>query len=262
MSTWRGAFTRTLEGAVRAFNRARWSNRELHLLGRHPGYPVFDADCLVTNHIHSFMEDPDFHRAYQRAVKAAGWDYGIYWRVHVMLWATRQALAVEGAFVECGTGRGFMASAVCESHGWADRPFYLVDTFDSRSLAPSGDPQEGSEVSPHYATSVDAVRENFAQWPGVKVVVGRVPEVLSQIDTEQVAFLHLDMNHPDAEVAALERLWPRIPLGGVVVMDDYAFLGCRDQHDALNAAAARLGFTIMSLPTGQGLAIKVGQDTP
>jgi hypothetical protein len=263
MSALKTAVSRTLEGSVRAFNRTRLSNRELRFMGRHPGYPVYDYDCVVTNHIHSFMEDPGFQRAYQRAVVAGGWDYGIPWRVHVMLWATGVARKAPGAFVECGTGRGFMASAVCEHHGWTDRPFYLVDTFDSRRLAPeSADPDENSDTSPHYATSVESVRANFAGWPGVQVVQGRVPEALTQVPVDQVAFLHLDMNHPDPEVAALRHFWPLMPAGGVVLMDDYAFLGCRDQHDALNAAAAELGFTILSLPTGQGLAIKTGFEAP
>jgi hypothetical protein len=203
------------------------------------------------------MEDAEFKRAYARSVKAAGWDYGIYWRAHVILWAASLAKRSAGAFVECGTGRGFMASAVCEAQSWGERPFYLIDTFDSRTLAEGkADPDPDSPPSLHYAENVARVRQNFAAWPGVRAVVGRVPEILDQVPDTPVAFLHLDMNHPTPEVAALRHFWPKMSPGAVAVFDDYAFLGCRNQHDALNAVATELGFSILSLPTGQGLAVK------
>jgi hypothetical protein len=39
-------------------------------------------------------------------------------------------------------------------------------------------------------------------------------------------------------------------------MDDYAFSGFDEQHQALNTVAKEFGVSIVSLPTGQGLIIK------
>lgn len=64
------------------------------------------------------------------------------------------------------------------------------------------------------------------------------------------------MNHPDPEVAAVRRLWPHIVHGGWLLFDDYAFVHCENQKRALDAVAESLGFRILSLPTGQGLAVK------
>lgn len=257
MSRLRSLAKRTFESSVSVYNRNPWSNRSLHFVARNPAYPIYDHDWLTTPHIHSFLTDERFQRSYDRAVDAAGWDYQIHWRVHVSLWAASLATRVDGAFVECGTGRGFMASAICEAQGWTDRPFFLVDTFDPRALAEGkADPDADSLPSPNYAEDVDRVRDNFLEWPGVQIVQGRVPKVLDRLPESLVAFLHLDMNHPTAEVAALQHFWPRMTPGAVALFDDYAFHGYRSQHDALNAAAADLGFDILALPTGQGLAIK------
>src|SRR5436305_6709576 len=128
----------------------------------------YAEDYLWTPHGHPFVADERFNRAYQRAVQAGGFDYGIRWRTHVILWAASVARSIDGAFVECGTGRGFMASAICEYLEWHGRPFYLYDTFESNWI----DPATGERIdAPRrtYATSADDVRQNFEQWPGVRL---------------------------------------------------------------------------------------------
>jgi hypothetical protein len=245
-----------IEAAVRGFNRNPWTTQDLELVVRKPRHP-YRYDGLITYHNHDFMEDPEFRRVYGRAVQAAGWDYEIFWRFHVMLWAATLASAAEGCFIECGTGRGFMASGICEHLGWTDRRFLLFDTFDPRRVWPHlENPLEDAPAWPYYATSVAAVRENFREWPGVELVVGRVPETLSTVDTGPVAFLHVDMNHPTPEEAALRHFWPRLSAGGVVVFDDYAYDGFELLRASADAVAEELGFSIVGLPTGQGIAIK------
>ena len=44
----------------------------------------------------------------------------------------------------------------------------------------------------------------------------------------------------------------------MVLFDDYTYVGYHPQKHALDDAAASLGVTILSLPTGQGLLIKIG----
>ncbi len=245
---------RAIEAAAAAFNRNPWTNEALELMPRRSG-PVYEQDGLRTGHTHRFIEDPAFARAYRRAVQAAGWDYEIHWRVHVILWAASMAQVLPGAFVECGTGRGFMASAICEHLAWRDRRFYLFDTFRPEAVGTS--PDAGGQVrSPFYADGPGAVRENFRQWPGVQLVVGAIPDTLAGVDTGAVAFLHIDMNDPRPEEAAIRHFWSRVDPGGLIVFDDYAYAGFEASHHSANRVAADLGFSILSLPTGQGLAIK------
>jgi hypothetical protein len=221
--------------------------------GSGPGQ-LYAQDLLTTVHNHEFMDDPAFAAAYSRGVQAGGFDFDVHWRVHVALWAARNASTLDGDFVECGTARGFISSAVLSSLPWSTlgKQFYLFDTFEPFDVQnrEAGD-------NPYYARGgVDAIRENFAEWPGVHLVPGLVPGTLDDVDLGTIAYLHIDLNHPDPEVAAVRRLWPRLVTGGWMLLDDYAFHGYRDQKVAMDEVAVELGFSILSLPTGQGLVVK------
>ena len=226
------------------------------------GARVYDSDALMTVHDHSFLEDPAFKRAYARGVRAAaGDDYGWYWRVHIGLWAAATAVRLEGDFVECGVNRGFMSSAIMESLDWdrTGKTFYLLDTFGG---LPSFESKEEFERNRRhieegfYVTNIDEVKANFAQWSNIRLIQGAVPETLAAIGLGPLAFLHLDMNAPQPEVAALETLWDRLTKGAIVLLDDYAYNGFEEQKRAMESAAGRMNISIASLPTGQGLIVK------
>jgi hypothetical protein len=107
-----------------------------------------------------------------------------------------------------------------------------------------------------YETDVARVRANFAEWPNAVVVEGSVPDILPKVNTTSVAFLHIDMNCAYPERAALEYFWDRLSPGAFVLLDDYAYHGFENQADAIDTLGRSLGFSVLSLPTGQGLIVK------
>lgn len=246
---------RALLAGVRSFNANPWTSERIELVPRgcdsffvyRDGDPFFEDD-VWTNHGHAFLDDARFQRAYERAVAAGGFDYKIRWRTHTILWAAATAARVDGAFVECGTGRGFMASAICDYLDWGDRPFFLYDTFE---------PHLESAPAPNavYASAVDEVRENFAQWPGVTLVAGKLPETLGETP-DKVAFLHVDLNNAAPESAAVRHFWPRMTAGGILVYDDYGWPLYDESRRAADELGREFGFSILSSPTGQGIAVK------
>ena len=242
-----------LVAAVNAFNRNPWTEQRLQLVSRDER-PFYAEDGLWTYHGHSFVEDRRFVEAYRRATQAGGADYGVRWRVHTILWAAEQAARLDGAFVECGTGRGFMASAICAYLGWSDRAFYLYDTFRPTMPDERGEQTAAGTVAANYAEGAESVARNFAEWPGVRVVVGSVPDTL--LDVAPIAFLHVDMNHAGAEEAAVRHFWPRLTPGAPVIFDDYGFQGYEAQRDAADRLGDELGFRVLALATGQGLVIR------
>lgn len=228
---------------------------------------VYHQDNLVTPHNHEFMNDPQFVKAYGRGVQAAETDYNWHWRVHVGLWAAKAASHLPGDYVECGVNKGFLSSAIMEMLDWdtTRRRFYLLDTFSgidpryiSAAEAAEGilDKNAKTIESGFYVTSVDAVHANFSQWENKKIIVGSIPETLGQIDTSQIAFLHIDMNCMPPEVAAIEYLWNHLVPGAFVLLDDYAYVGYRQQKLGMDDFALRHGVQVLSLPTGQGLIVK------
>lgn len=57
--------------------------------------------------------------------------------------------------------------------------------------------------------------------PGARLIEGYVPAVLGKVPNGPWAFAHLDMDHYEPTLAALEWLWPRMVAGGVIACDDW-----------------------------------------
>jgi hypothetical protein len=234
---------------------------------------TYDQDGLRSIHNHEFMTDPDFQRAYNRGVKAVGYDYCWHWRVHVGLWAAASAARLVGDFVECGVNRGFMSSAIMTLLDWdsTGRRFYLLDTFagiDERYVSAEEKADGVMEraardiASGFYTLDLQGVRNNFSEWKNIEIIVGAIPETLSAIKSDQIAFLHVDLNCSPPEVATLEALWDRLTPGAFVLLDDYAYSGYRSQKLGVDTFALSFDVPVLSLPTGQGLMIKPPNDLP
>jgi len=219
---------------------------------------IHNAECLRAG---------KFQNAYQRGVEAAG-DYKIQWRAHIACWAASQAArAGQGDFVECGVNRGFMSSVIMSYLNWnqLDRHFYLVDTFggiyeellsDEERNAGYVENNRRAFAQKEYVHGVDGVKRNFEEWRQAHVVQGFVPQVLNDLPITSVAFVHLDMNNVTPEKAAAEYFWPLLIKGGIMLLDDYAFIGYGISKNGMDDFAATVGVEILSLPTGQGVLIK------
>jgi hypothetical protein len=230
---------------------------------------IYAQDGLLSVHNHDFMRDPAFARAYDRGVKALGGtdDYHWHWRIHVGLWAACGAVKLDGDFVECGVNKGFLSSSIMEHLDWNSlaRTFYLLDTFtglDEHRISDSEirggilDANRERLSRGYYVSGVEAVVANFAQWRNVRIIQGAVPDTLPSVDTDRIAYLHLDMNCAPPEVAAANHFWDRLVPGAFMLLDDYAYVGYEAQKVAMDAFASEHDVAICSLPTGQGLIIK------
>jgi len=228
---------------------------------------VYNQDGLHTTHNHEFMNEPAFQAAYRRGTLAANIDYMFHWRVHTALWAAHAAMRLEGDFVECGVAFGCISSAVMTYVDWNEtgRTFYLLDTFsgvDPRYVSPLEiafgklESEQDYKDKFRYPPGVEVVVQNFSEWRNVEIIVGPVPETLDQIKAERIAYLSIDMNCSPPEVAAVDYLWDRLVPGAPIVLDDYAYVGYRQQKLAMDTLAETKGVKVLSLPTGQGLIIK------
>jgi hypothetical protein len=107
-----------------------------------------------------------------------------------------------------------------------------------------------------YPDCYEFVVQAFKRYPNVNIVKGAVPEILPSVKVEKVAYLSIDMNCVQPEVAALEYYWPKLSPGGVVILDDYGFSGHEAQKRAADRFADSVGCRVLTLPTGQGLLFK------
>lgn len=220
----------------------------------------YNQDGLATCTRCDFMQDERFMRAYNLAV-AQGLHVrkDIHWRVYTACWAAATARHLGGDFVECGVFKGFVSRIVMEYIGFRDLPqkFYLLDTFEGLvgNCLTNAERQQGRTAG-GYGVSFDFVKQVFAGFPNAVLVKGMVPDTLSQIASDKIAYVHLDMNCMAPEVAAAEYLWPRMAKAGMILLDDYGWRGFEEQKRGFDTFARERDVEVLSLPTGQGLIVK------
>jgi hypothetical protein len=229
--------------------------------------PVFHYDGLWTDpaiiHNHDFMRDERYISALRAGEKALEHDHKMFWRLHVALWCAQRAATLAGDFVECGVWRGFLSIAIMTYLDWpsAQQRFFLFDTFDGmvEELLTKDEIANSTKIAhlnQHYRNEYERAKQTFSKFKRVTIVKGAVPETLASADMDAVSFLSLDMNCVNPEIAAAEYFWPKMPRGGIVLLDDYGFVSYEEQKRAFDAFADRKSTKVMALPTGQGLLMK------
>jgi O-methyltransferase len=222
------------------------------MLGSLLSFRYFE-DGMGTTHLADFLEDSRFQKAYRLGVGTGSW-HGceLRWRAYNACWAAKQTLRLDGDFVECGVNRGGLSRVVIDYVDFAssNRRFFLLDTY-------KGHPDVASPNRNDYQECYEDVLRTFAPFSNVRVIRGSVPETLSLVDSDQICYLSIDMNHPTPEVAALRFFWPKLVLGAIVLLDDYSFSEhYRPSKTAMVSLGQELDFCILTMPTGQGLIIK------
>lgn len=223
--------------------------------------PPYVADNLATVNAHAFLTDPRFVAAERAASNR--WTLGerdIRWRLQTFLWAAETALRMhpEADLVEFGAGNGFMAAGACEFLDWGNseltvgRKMWLFDSFETTRR---DEIHAGGSRRFMYAAGDAEVRTHFAQFPGVHIVTGWLPEAIEKRPRGPIGFVHVDLNHAGSEIQSLARLDSDLVPGAVILFDDSGNPGLQAQLEAhLHWAQVRAA-PFLQLPTGQGLCI-------
>lgn len=219
--------------------------------------PTYREDGLVTVNNCDFIKTPKFKVAYEAALnQQAG--VKIHWRAHVIQWAASHASKLKGDFVECGVNRAFLSMSAMHYINFremTERKFYLFDTYSG--LVPEQVTKEDRAARRnYYSDCYEFVKDSFRDYKNVAIVKGIVPDSLDTVDIDSVAYLSIDMNCVEPEVAALEYFWPKMVSGGVIILDDYGFPGHESQKQAADKFAAEKNVDVLSVPTGQGMILK------
>lgn len=228
---------------------------------------TYSNDLLYTQHSADFLDDPLFIESYELGKNTDGGtllkNYDIQWRIHVLCWAARHAMHLEGDFVDCGVHTGIFARAVINYVDFkkSNKKYYLLDTFNGLDYKYSSAEELKRNVLMGYDNEdtdqlLKQVKETFKEF-NTSIIKGSVPETLTAVDTNKVCYLSVDMNCVEPEVQALEFFWNKMVSGGVIILDDYGYANVtQDQRKAHDAFAKSKNVEILTLPTCQGLLIK------
>jgi hypothetical protein len=150
---------------------------------------------------------------------------------------------IEGDFVECGVWRGgcSIAARLTFDNYRSDKTVWLFDTFAGMTAPSEVDTSSFSDSSPAERfsrsqrashndwcfASLDEVRTNFedagVDLSAVRFVVGDVTKTLAEPADipEAICVLRLDTDFYDSTKAELEALYPRLSVGGSLLIDDF-----------------------------------------
>lgn len=216
---------------------------------------IFASDNLITwGKSLGFLQNKRFAAAVDGNQPSAQ-ELSLAWRLHTLCWAAQHCSRLAGDFVEAGVYQGFTVKAICDylDFNTQERDYYLYDLFyHSQEMQHHAMPEHSEQL---YAR----VCERFRDFPRVKVIQGLIPDSFAKAMPERIAFMHIDLNNADAEIAVLEHLYERLVPGGMIVFDDYGWLAYAAQKQAEDAWFAQNHLErVLELPTGQGLLVKYG----
>ena len=137
---------------------------------------------------------------------------------------------IPGDLIETGVWRGgatILMRAVLAAHGVTDRTVW-VDSFEGW---PEPDPEKypgdkglgGGRKA--LGVGVEQVKENFARYGlldgQVRFLVGWFKDTLPQAPVEQLAVVRLDGDLYESTMDAITALYPKLSVGGYLIIDDY-----------------------------------------
>ena len=147
---------------------------------------------------------------------------------------------VPGDLIETGVWRGgaaILMRAVLKAYGDEERKVWLADSFEG---LPRPDPERYPEDAgdTHWqqahrlAVPLEEVRSNFRRYglldSQVRFLVGWFRDTLPNAPIGPLAILRLDGDMYESTIEALAHLYPKLSVGGYVIIDDYGSVrGCR-----------------------------------
>jgi len=177
-------------------------------------------------------------------------------RLWSLLGAVRHVVStgVEGDFVECGVWRGGSVMAMASElnrQGVSDRDIWLYDTFAGMTAPTAADVEAGTgnladfmlATTPLEAgknvwcvASLSDVKKNLREtgYPFDRFVFveGDVALTLRESVPDKISLLRLDTDWYESTLVELEVLYPKLSLGGVLILDDYGhWQGARQAVD-------------------------------
>lgn len=177
----------------------------------------------------------------------------------------RHALGLTGDWIECGVFLGLSALTWAQIRAesdpqWLGRGLVLVDSFEGLSPAVAQDGERANVLARAKAFRVDVehVKRPFSPWPEIEWRRGWIPPVLDGLTGRQWSLVHLDVDLFEPIRDCLERLYPNLVPGGVIINDDYDsehFPGARLAWDEF---FLKTGKDFVRLPSGQAVYLHDG----
>lgn len=156
---------------------------------------------------------------------------------------------VPGDLIETGVWRGgacIFMRAMLKAYGDTTRTVWVADSFlglPPAEVHRTEDLEDALWTKTFLAVPLERVQANFARYDlldeQVRFLPGWFEDTLPTAPVGQLAVLRLDGDMYDSTTVALRSLYPKLSVGGYVIVDDYhAVRGCKEAVDDFRAEHA------------------------
>lgn len=214
-------------------------------------------DLIKKTLANTIYEDPSFTAPYDRGVRNIGYDHPK--TAHTMIGLKRLnnihdlledilKKNIPGDCIETGVWRGgsaILMRAILKAHGDTTRKVWVADSFEGPPPPnPDKYPQDANlDFSEFFylAVPLEQVQENFRKYglldSGVVFLKGFFRDTLPTAPIKNLALLRLDGDLYESTMDALVHLYPKLSVGGYVIIDDFGAVGACEQavHDYRNS---------------------------
>lgn len=155
--------------------------------------------------------------------------------------------SIRGDLIETGVWRGgasIFMRGILKAYGDSERRVWVADSFAGLPKPDAArypdDTNDTHWTLAELAVPLDAVKANFERYDllddQVRFLVGWFRDTLPNAPIDQLAVARLDGDMYESTMDALTSLYPKLSLGGYLIVDDYAAVpGCRAAVDDYRA---------------------------
>ncbi|MEG6505680.1 TylF/MycF/NovP-related O-methyltransferase [Nitratidesulfovibrio sp. 1201_IL3209] len=204
-------------------------------------------------------------QAYNHDIRETGWDWPKY--AHTMIGRKRLenlrlltesilGNGVPGDLIEAGVWRGgacILMRAVLHAYNVTDRRVWVADSFEGlpapdESAYPADSGSTFHEY-PELSVSFEEVQSNFNAYglldKQVVFLNGWFKNTLKTPDIERLALIRLDGDMYESTMDGLVSLYPKLSVGGYIIIDDYHVVqACKQAvHDYCTAQGLTPAFS-------------------
>jgi O-methyltransferase len=171
----------------------------------------------------------------------------------------KMGTAHPGEIWECGVYRGATARLLIEARDQCPAPNgpRSIRLFDTFSGMPESRPQMDSyAIGSFKDTSLDIVKKKFAPFQDIYFHPGFLPDTFVGLEQTIISFAHIDVDQYESTMKCCEFIFPRLTVGGILVIDDYGRPSTVGARFGADAFFQKYNIKPVVLHTGQGIIIK------
>jgi O-methyltransferase len=233
-----------------------WGYTLVHQSSRWGPFPYECIPILVR--YAPWQADPAFLAAYTSIEKATFVD--IY-RCYELWMLVEQAAKLPGHLIEVGVWRGGTGALIARKAALCGirETVYLCDTFAGIVKSGANDPvfRNGdlANTSQHY---VETLLLERLQLQNVCILPGVFPDESGQpLEDKQFRLCHMDVDVYHSAKDITEWIWERMVVGGMIIYDDYGFIGCAGITMLIEEQAHFADRLVLRNMSGQAIVIKL-----